>query len=359
MSIGKEQLCYVGSYTNEQHPTGISLYKFDTQTGQLTLLESYTDLPNASYLALNTERTVLYAVSETNTYLEHFGGSAAAYAVEQGTGRLTKLNQQPTGGESPCYISVDQSSRAVFAANYSSGSVTAYKVLEDGGLSEPTQLEKHEGALGPRKDRQERPHAHSIVVAPDNRYAISADLGLDRLVVYRVDAENGTLQPHGEAAIKPGAGPRHVVFSADGRCAYAVGELDSTVTVLSYDAGAGVLTALQSVSTLPEGFSGENTCADIHLSGDGRHVYVSNRGHDSIAVYAVDGPSGTLSVTGWQATLGRTPRNFALSPQGDYVLAANQDSNSITVFRVDAETGMLHETGQSAAVSKPVCVKFL
>ncbi|MDR6881835.1 lactonase family protein [Bacillus sp. 3255] len=359
MSNAKEQLCYVGSYTDEQSKTGISLYKFHPHNGKLTLLESYTDLPNASFLTLNKDRTVLYAVSETNTYLGQFGGSSAAYAVEEGTGRLTKLNQQPTGGESPCYISADATGRAVFAANYSSGSVTAYRVQADGGLSEPAQLLKHEGALGPRKDRQEHPHAHSIVVAPDNRYAISADLGLDRLLVYRVDADNGTLEPHSEAAVKPGAGPRHVVFRTDSRHVYAVGELDSTVTVLAYDAGAGTLTALQSISTLPEGFSGGNTCADIHLSGDGRHVYVSNRGHDSIAVYAVDGHSGTLSVAGWQATLGRTPRNFALSPLGDYLLAANQDSNSITVFRVDAETGMLQETGQSAAVSKPVCIHFL
>ncbi|MBP1966238.1 beta-propeller fold lactonase family protein [Paenibacillus aceris] len=355
----KEMYGYIGSYTNEDNKSGITLFKLDRQSGAVTLLDGYTDLQNASFFALNADRTVLYAVSETNSYLGGFGGSAAAYAIEAGSGKLTKLNQQPTGGSAPCYISLDQTNRAVFVANYSSGSVTSFKIEADGKLSEPTQLVEHEGTLGPRADRQERPHAHSIVPAPDNRYAISADLGLDRLVVSRIDAESGTLQPHGEAAMKPGAGPRHLVYSSDSRHVYAINELDSTVTVLAYDASAGTLTALQSVSTLPEGFSGENTCADIHLSRDGRHVYASNRGHDSVAVYAVDGHSGKLSVVGWQATLGRTPRNFALSPQGDFLLAANQGSNSITVFRVDAETGMLQETGQTAAISKPVCVKFL
>lgn len=361
MSVGeqKELYVYVGSYTDERNTNGISLYAFNPLSGEMRLVESYTDLPNASFLALNDARTILYAVSETATYNGRFGGSAAAYAIEAGTGRLEKLNQQPTDGSAPCYISLDQTNRTVYVANYSSGSVTVYPIEADGRLGEHAQLVKHEGPLGPRADRQEAPHAHSIVPAPNNRYAISADLGLDRLVVSRIDAESGLLQPHGDAAMKPGAGPRHLVYSVDSRYVYAINELDSTVTVLGYEADAGVLTALQSISTLPEGFSGESTCADIHLSEDGRYVYASNRGHDSIAVYGVDRQSGTLSVVGWQATLGRTPRNFALSPQGEFLLAANQDSNSITVFRIDAETGMLRETGQTAAISRPVCIKFL
>jgi 6-phosphogluconolactonase len=361
MSVGeqKELYVYVGSYTDERNANGISLYAFNPLSGDMRLVESYSDLPNASFLALNDARSILYAVSETATYNGSYGGSAAAYAIESGTGRLQKLNQQPTDGSAPCYVSLNKTNRTVYVANYSSGSVTVYPVEADGRLGEYTQLVKHEGSLGPRADRQEAPHAHSIVPAPNNRYAISADLGLDRLVVSSIDAEGGLLLPHGDAAMKPGAGPRHLVYSADSRYVYAINELDSTVTVLGYEADAGVLTALQSISTLPEGFSGESTCADIHLSEDGRYVYASNRGHDSIAVYGVDRQSGTLSVVGWQATLGRTPRNFALSPQGEFLLAANQDSNSITVFRIDAETGMLRETGQTVAVSRPVCVKFL
>ncbi|MDQ0877896.1 6-phosphogluconolactonase [Paenibacillus sp. V4I3] len=361
MSVGEqnELYVYVGSYTDERNANGISLYAFNPLNGEMRLVESYTDLPNASFLALNDARTILYAVSETETYNGRFGGSAAAYAIEAGTGRLEKLNQQPTDGAAPCYISLDHTNRTVYVANYSSGSVTVYPGEADGRLGEHTQLVKHEGLLGPRADRQEAPHAHSIVPAPNNRYAISADLGLDRLVVSKIDAESGLLLPHGDAAMKPGAGPRHLVYSADSRYVYAINELDSTVTVLGYEANAGVLTALQSISTLPEGFSDESTCADIHLSEDGRYVYASNRGHDSIAVYGVDRQSGTLSVVGWQSTLGRTPRNFALSPQGEFLLAANQDSNSITVFRIDGETGMLLETGQTVAVSRPVCIKFL
>ncbi|OCT15015.1 hypothetical protein A8709_12915 [Paenibacillus pectinilyticus] len=350
---------YIGSYTDEQHPVGISLYAFNGQTGELTLIETYSDLPNASFLAVNNDKTVLYAVSETETYEGRYGGSAAAYAIEAGTGRLSKINQQPADGSAPCYISVDATNRNVYVANYLSGNVTVYPIEAGGALGAHTQLVQHEGELGPQADRQEAPHAHSIVPTPDNRYAVAADLGLDRLVISRIDAERGELLPHGSAAMKPGAGPRHLVFSADSTYVYAINELDSTITVLSYEADAGSMTAVQTVSTLPEGFSGVNSCADIHLSGDGRFLYASNRGHDSVAVYGVDRDSGTLSVVGWQSTRGRTPRNFALSPQDEFLLAANQESNSIVVFRRNVETGMLEETEQTAAVSRPVCVRFL
>ncbi|WNR45939.1 lactonase family protein [Paenibacillus roseipurpureus] len=361
MSNGENQLTYVytGSYTDDQHPNGIACYTFNVQNGELTLVETYTDLPNASYLALNKDRTRLYAVSETDTYDGRDGGSVAAYAIDTDTGRLSKINQQPTNGSAPCYISLDATNRCAFVANYTSGSVTVYPIDADGGLGSPSQLLKHEGALGPQADRQEAPHAHSIVPSRDNRYVVAADLGLDQLVVYRWDATRGELLAHGAAAMVPGAGPRHLVFNADNTVVYAVNELDCTVSVLSYEADAGVLTAVQTVSTLPEGFSGENYCADIHLSEDGRFLYASNRGHDSVAVYAVDPGSAQLSVRGWQSTLGQTPRNFALSPDGAYVLAANQASDSIVVFRRDAETGMLHETGHTVAISRPVCVKFL
>ncbi|WP_310502834.1 lactonase family protein [Paenibacillus qinlingensis] len=353
------QLVYIGSYTNEEHPEGISLYSFNGQNGELTLVETYSDLPNASFLEVNKEGTVLYAVSETETYEGRFGGSAAAYAIEAGTGRLSRINQQPADGSAPCYISLDAANRKVYVANYLSGDVTVFPVEARGGLGEHTQLIKHEGELGPQADRQEAPHAHSIVPSPDNRFAVAADLGLDRLIVSRIDAESGELLLHGTAALKPGAGPRHLVFNANSTFVYAINELDSTVTVLSYEAAAGSLAAVQTLSTLPEDFGGVSYCADIHLSEDGRFLYASNRGHDSIAVYGVDRDSGTLSVVGWQSTRGRTPRNFALSPQDEFLLAANQDSNSIVVFRRDAETGMLQETGHTAAVSRPVCVRFL
>ncbi|CAN7556658.1 lactonase family protein [Paenibacillus sp. LjRoot56] len=350
---------YVGSYTDDQHPVGISLYSFNGQNGELTLVETYSDLPNTSFLAVNKDKTVLYAVSETVTYEGRFGGSAAAYAIEAGTGRLSKINQQPADGSAPCYVSLDANGRRVYVANYLSGDVTVFPVEAGGGLGEHTQLIKHEGELGPHADRQEAPHAHAIVPSPDNRFAVSADLGLDRLVVSRIDAESGDLLPHGGAGGKPGAGPRHVVFNADSTYVYAINELDNTVTVLSYEADAGRMAAVQNLSTLPEDFGGVSYCADIHLSEDGRFLYASNRGHDSIAVYEVDRDSGTLSVVGWQSTRGQWPRNFALSPQDAFLLAANQNSNSIVVFRRDAETGMLQETEQTVAVSRPVCVRFL
>ncbi|MEW9700007.1 lactonase family protein [Paenibacillus sp. SI8] len=351
---------FVGSYTNEQCAQGIGLYAFDRQRGEIKLVEPYSDLPNASFLTINEACTKLYAVSETEAYNGLFGGSVAAYDIEAGTGKLTKLNQVPTHGSAPCYVSLDQMGHMLLVANYGSGSVTVFPIEADGRLGERSQLVKHEGELGPHADRQEAPHAHSVDALPNNRYALSADLGLDRLVISAIDAESGLLAPHGEAHLKPGSGPRHFALSADSRYAYVVGELDCTVTAMELDAAAGTLTAVQTVSSLPEGHDiGDNSGADIHLSGDGRYVYASNRGHDSIAVYAVDRQRGTLSLVQLQATLGRTPRNFALTPQGDYLLAANQDSNSITVFRVDAETGKLEETGQTAEVSKPVCMKFL
>ncbi|NEW04601.1 lactonase family protein [Paenibacillus sp. SYP-B3998] len=350
---------YVGSYTDEQNHEGIRLYAFDRQNGGIQLVDSYADLPDASFLTINQAQTKLYAVSETASYEGLYGGSTAAYEIEPGSGKLTKLNQQPTHGAAPCYVSMDANNRSVYVANYTGGNVTVYPVEADGKLGENSQLLKHEGGLGPVADRQEAPHAHSIVPAPNNRYAISADLGLDQLIIYTIDAETGALEPHGTAALNPGSGPRHFAYSTDNRYVYVAGELDSTVTAMHVDTDAGTLTAFQTLTTLPEGYSGENSCADIHLSGDGRYLYVSNRGHDSIAVFAVDEQHGTLSLVQLQATLGRTPRNFALTPQGDYLLAANQESHSITVFRIDAESGKLEATEQTAAVSRPVCIQFL
>ncbi|MFC5447151.1 lactonase family protein [Paenibacillus aestuarii] len=359
MTAKREHMIYVyiGSYTDEQNKQGIGLYAFDRQSGELELVEAYTDLPNASFLTINEARTHLYAVSELAEYQGMLGGAAAAYKLDKATGKLDKLNEQPTHGAAPCYIS--NGGHYVYVANYTSGSVTVYPVEADGSLGGHVQLVQHTGQLGPNAQRQEGPHAHSIVPTPDNRYALSADLGLDRLFIAKIDAANGRLVPHREAALQPGAGPRHLAFSTDNRYVYVINELGCTITVMQADWAAGELTAVQDISTLPEGFSGANTCADIHLSGDGRFLYASNRGHDSIAVYAVDNERGTLSLVQSQATHGRTPRNFALSPQGDYLLAANQDSDSITVFRVDAVTGMLEAAGPTVAVGKPVCVKFL
>ncbi|MGG1515890.1 lactonase family protein [Paenibacillus oryzisoli] len=359
MGLLNEAYFYVGAYTSDSEPTGISYCRLNTETGEIAIVDTYRDLPNASFLALNEARTVLYAVSETDTYEGRYGGSVAAYAIAPETGKLTKLNQQPTNGSSPCYVSLDREGRRLYVANYMGGNVTVLPIQVDGSLGAPVQLLQHAGAVGPRADRQEAPHAHSIVPTPDNRFAIAADLGLDRLLVYAIAAESGDLAPHSEAALAAGAGPRHLVFSADLRYAYAVNELDSTVTVLSYDAATGCMAVVQSLPTLPAGFSGESTCADIHLSEDGRFLYASNRGDDSIAVYAVDRQHGTLTVAGWASTQGRTPRNFALSPDGGFLLAANQDSSSLVVLRRSAETGLLEETGFTAAISRPVCVKFV
>jgi len=349
---------YVGTYTDPQRPLGIGLCEFDPQEGRLRLVEAYTEIENPSFLTLSADGSRLYAVSETETYEGQEGGAAVAFAVEAGTGRLTRLNIRATHGGAPCHVSLDRSGRLLMVANYLGGSVTVFPLEADGSLGAQAQLMRHEGALGPNAERQEAPHAHSALPDPANRFALAADLGRDRLLVAAIDGAARRLEPHGEAALAPGDGPRHFVFSADGRFVYLVNELSCTVTALAYDAEAGRLDAVQSLPTLPAGFSGENTCADIHLSADGRFLYASNRGHDSIAIYAVDADSGLLGSAGFQPTLGRTPRNFALAPGGGYLLAANQDTDNITVFRIDAATGALTDTGHALELPRPVCLVF-
>ncbi|MCD1258312.1 lactonase family protein [Paenibacillus athensensis] len=349
---------YVGTYTDPERPLGIGLCEFDLNEGRLRLTESYPDIENPSFLTLSADRSRLYAVSETETYEDQEGGAVAAFAVEPASGRLTPLGMRATHGGAPCHVSLDGNGRLLMVANYMGGSVTVFPLEADGSLGEQAQLLRHEGALGPNAERQEAPHAHSALPDPANRFALAADLGLDRLLVAEIDGAARRLKPCGAAALAPGDGPRHFVFSADGRFVYLVNELSCTVTALAYDAEAGRLDAVQSLSTLPEGFSGENTCADIHLSADGRFLYASNRGHDSIALFAVDEADGRLRSIGFQPTLGRTPRNFALAPGGGFLLVANQDTDNITVFRVDAATGLLTDTGHALALPRPVCLVF-
>ena len=268
------------------------------------------------------------------------------------------IGQVPSGGAAPCYIALDRAGRNALVANYTSGSVAVLRGLPAGMIGPPIDIEQHAGS-GPNAAPQEGPHAHSINLDPAGRFAVAADLGIDRLLVYRYDAEAHTLTPNDPpgVALEPGSGPRHLDFHPDGQHAYVINEMASTVTAFDYDPEAGVLSTIATVSTLPEDFDGQNTTADVHVHPSGKFLYGSNRGHDSIAIFRLDPATGAPEPIGHEPTGGKTPRNFAIDPTGGYLLAANQQSGTIFVFRIDPETGGLQRVG-SAEVPSPVCIKF-
>ena len=363
-------LTFIGTYTDpilfgtgkvlQGKGEGIYAYRLDPETGALAFVGKTTGVTNPSYLAFDGSCRFLYAVNELKTFEGMPTGTVSAFAVDPATGQLAFLNRQLTHGTDPCHVLVDDAGQHVFVANFMSGSVCVLPVRGDGSLGEASDFIQHLGS-GIDPARQQGPHAHSVTLDAANRFAFVPDLGLDRLMVYRFDARRGMLDAHTVPWIKmkPGAGPRHVAFHPDGRHAYLVNELDSTVAVLSYDAASGTFEQLQTIATLPEGFTGASTCADIQVAPSGRFVYASNRGHDSIAIYRVDPRAGTLTCVGREPTQGKTPRSFGIDPTGTFLLVANQDSDSVVTLRIDVGTGALQPTGHTAHVPTPVCVKFL
>lgn len=358
VSSAKTLPIYVGAYTF-QGGKGIYLTHLDLSTGVLGPISLAAETVNPSFLALHPSGKFLYAANETMKFNGMQGGSVSAFSIDAQTGKLTFVNQQPTHGGAPCHVSVDHTGKCLMAANYMGGNVAAYTIGADGSLSEPTEVIQHSGS-GPNPHRQDKPYAHSTNLTPDNRFVLAADLGIDRLMIYHLDPEKGKLTPNTVpfVQVQGGFGPRHLTFAPGGKFAYLITEMGCTVVVFAYDAEHGALSELQTLPTLPEGWKGENTCADIHFTPDGRFLYGSNRGHDSLVIYAVDQSSGLLTLVGHQSTLGKTPRNFAIDPTGQYLLVAHQDSNSIIPFRIDAETGHLHLTGQILESSMPVCLLF-
>ena len=352
-------LVYVGTYTQKKSK-GIYAYRFDPATGQLTSLGLAAESVNPSFLAVDPSRRFLYAVNEISQYEGRSSGGVSAFAIAPGTGKLTLLNEVPSGGAGPCHLAVDKTGRYVLVANYAGGSLAVFPILKDGRLGEASAFVRHSGAsINPQ--RQEGPHAHSIYVSPDNRLAISADLGLDEVFVYRFDAGKGTLAPNNPpfAKVNPGAGPRHFVFHTSGKFGYVINEMQSTVTVFSYDPASGALHVLQTISTLPKDFEGESTTAEVQVHPSGKFLYGSNRGHDSIAVFAINTRKGTLTPAGDVPTLGKEPRSFAIDPTGTFLFAANQKSDNIVEFRIDPANGRLIPTGKVLEVPTPVCVAFV
>ncbi len=350
---------YVGAYTSKG-AKGICLFLFDGSSGALAPLGLAAEMPNPTFLTLHPNGRLLYAVSEVREYGGRRNGAINAFAVNPDNGVLTPLNAQASGGDGPCHLSVDRSGRFLLAANYASGSVVVLPIEPDGSLGEATEVIQHHGS-SVNPDRQSGPHAHAIIPSPDNRFALVADLGLDRVMVYRLDARAGRLYANDPpwAPVAPGAGPRHLAFHPHRPLLYVITEMANTMITFEWDAAHGALRELQTISTLPPGFAGVSHAAELQPDGAGRFLYGSNRGHDSIALFGIGDPAGTLAPISHQPVLGKEPRHFVIHPSGDWLLAANQDSDSITVFRRDAATGGLAATPHSAVVSTPVCLLAL
>ncbi len=347
---------YVGTYTTGGGGSrGIYRLRLDLATGALLPDGEPTAAVDPSFLALSPDGTRLFAVNETGQSRADAPGGVSAFAVTP-SGGLMLLNTQPSGGAAPCHLTLDREGRHVLVANYWGGSVATFPVVGmDGHLGAASGIAQHEGRNPTPRDPG--PHAHSVVLDAAGRFAVVSDLGLDKLFVYRFDAKSGSLAENPAALSLPaGAGPRRFAFHPDGRHGYSINELDSSVTAFAWDAASGGLRPLQTVSTLPAGFAGANSTAEVAVSPDGKFLYGSNRGHDSIAIFAIDATTGALTAAGHQPTRGRHPRHFAIDPTGAYLLAANRDSDNVAVFRIDRRTGGLAPVGEPVRVPRAVCV---
>lgn len=354
-------LLYIGTYTSPNKSEGIYIYDFNSETGKLTHRHIVKNVAEPSFLTIDKNRRYLYAVNELTEYEGKKSGAVSAFAIDQKTGNLDFLNKQPSLGGAPCHITTSNNGKFVLVANYVGGNVSVFPVEKGGRLGASIDLAQHSGS-GPNKDRQEAAHAHSITLDRSNRFAFAADLGVDKVMIYEFDAKTGKLKPNAAQEFfrtKPGAGPRHFDFHPNGKFAFVINELDSTVSALDYNAKLGTLKEIQTVSTLPGNFSLSNTTADIHVTPNGKFLYGSNRGHDSIAAFKIDEKNGRLEFIEHISTGGKRPRNFTIDPTGKFLLAANQDTNNIVVFRIDERTGKLQTTGNSAEVSTPVCLKLI
>ena len=360
MSVtSKHPFVFVGTYTEKEgsQSKGIYVYRMDPFSGKLVLQREAKGVLNPSYLTFHPQKNYLYAVNEMHSFGGQEGGGVTALSVDSRTGELNLLNACSSEGKDPCYISIEQTGRFALVANYSSGSVAMSPIQANWQLGPATDIVQHAGS-SIHPERQTGPHAHCLLPDPTNRFAIAVDLGLDRLMIYEMDLERGKLHKHSEVKVQEGAGPRHLTFHPNGGFAYLINELNATLICYRYHPESGLFDELQTVPALPGDFTGENLCADIHISPDGRHLYASNRGHDSIVCYAMDPNTGQLTYRNHIASGGREPRNFAIDPTGTFLLAANQQSHNIVTFKIDAESGELFRTGHEVEISMPVCLKF-
>jgi len=367
----KQYILYVGTYTSGDSK-GIYAFRYDAETGALQSLGLAAATENPSFLASDKANTHLFAVNETGKYQGQSSGGVTAFSIDRKTGKLTQLNQVASRGADPCYISFDRSGRYLLVANYTGGTISVLPVLADGQLGEAVSVQKNTGTLGPDKVRQEAPHPHWIEATARNRFVYVADLGLDRVLIYKFDAGKGNLSREESAPSKgsknkapdffsatlaPGSGPRHVAFSSDGNFMYVLGEMDATVTVFVND--RKTYHSIQKISSLPADYSGENAAAEIAIHPSGKFLYTSNRGVDSIAEFSVDRASGKLTLVENVSTFGKAPRHFAIDPTGTRLLVANQDTGNIVEYSIDSTTGKLTRVGKMAGVASPVCLIFV
>ena len=350
-----EYIVYFG--TGGRASKGIYACRFNPATGKLGEPELAVEARNPSFLAIHQDLKHLYAVGEVGGRGQ--SGTVSAFTMDRKTGKLTLINTQSTKGPGPCHVNIDRTGKNVLATNYSGGSVVVLPVREDGSLGEATSFVQHEGK-GTDPRRQNGPYAHSVNLSPDNRFAIVADLGLDQVKVYKFDAIKGTIEPNDQpfAKVAPGSGPRHFRFHPNGKTAYVINEMGSTVTAFSWDAKRGVLTEIQTISTLPQGWKGDTTCAEVITDAAGRFLYGSNRGHDSIALFDIAKGKGTLKYVENASSGGKVPRNFNLDPTGRWMLVGNQNTNNVVVYSVDPKTGKMKPAGQEISVPSPICIRF-
>ncbi|PYR43470.1 MAG: 6-phosphogluconolactonase [Acidobacteria bacterium] len=358
-------LVYVGTYTGPKSQ-GIYVFRLEAETSAVSQNITLAPVglaaasPNPSFLALDAKRRLLFAVNEVGEFGGRPTGAVSAFAIDARKGTLALINQQPSMGAGPCHLALDRGGRHLLVANYGSGSVSVLPVAADGRLGAASDVVQHTGS-SVNPERQKGPHAHCVAIDRANRFVFVCDLGLDKVLAYRFDGQRGTLTPHDPpfAQVKPGAGPRHMVFRPDGGFAYVVNELTSTVTAFRYDAGAGALHEVQTISSLPAHFDGANSGAEIDVHPSGKWLYVSNRGHNSVVLFDIDATSGTLTYVEEQGTGGFTPRHFGIDPSAAYLAVGNQNSNTILVARIDGARGRLKPSGILAYAPSPVCMVFL
>lgn len=341
---------YVGTYTNGESE-GIYSFTINLASGEIANIKLEAKLDNPTYLNITKDNKYLYSVMKAGNM-----GGVAAFAINGSVDGLKHINHQLGEGSSPCHVSLDNADKYVFSANYHKGEALAFPINREGALSEASALVIHEGS-GPNKERQEKPHAHYSSLTPDNKYLCVVDLGIDKLLVYAFN--NGTLSKYSELAFKAGSGPRHMEFHPDGKFAYLLTELSSEVVALDYNKEEGTFSILQYISALPADFTQESAGSAVHVSPDGKYLYASNRGHDSIAVFSIDSSTGKLQLIAHTPTEGSGPRDFTIVPDGSLLIAANQNSSNIVPFSVDKNTGTLARIGDIVSISNPVCIKFL
>ena len=348
-------MVYVGTYTGPKSK-GIYVMRMDPATGALTEPQLAGEVGNPSFLAIHPTQKWLYAVSETGGKM---GGTVSAFSIASDTGKLLLLNQQSTGGDGPCFVGLDPAGKTALVANYGGGSVESLPIGDDGKLGSPASFIQHTGK-GTDSKRQEGPHAHSINSDPGGHFAFACDLGLDKVLSYRLDGSSKLSSNDPPfTTIAAGSGPRHLSFHPSGKFAYVISEMACTVTAFSYDAQKGALSEIQTITTLPAGYHGPANCAEVQVHPSGKFLYGANREHNSLAIFTIDEQTGKLTAAGHQASGGKTPRNFRMDPAGNFLLAAHQDSDSVVVFRIDQKTGGLTPTGATVKIGSPVCVKFV